>query len=382
MSRSPLSTAMVGNEFVVPPARLRVVAPATSASVVPPLASTPVERRQFTVPDHLIHSDSYWQRTVDLLHHYSLITFALLFLLVSSSATIVGGRYVSSQVMTSPTAGVAITASTTKPSGPNTMVKTGQLAAKIQAVTSQPVSLTLGSQTVGINTDTIKSWLKVTNDTSRGDSYIHVDQTAIASTLAKIVKDHTIAPLNQVMATHEGTTVLIAAGKNGLQPTDPSSVVTQIDKNLLAGQGLQLNVPTQTVAFSVVTPAAFSKLLEVNVVTKEMYAYDNGQLTRTFPISAGAWATPTPIGQYKIYQKLPVQDMSGYNTNGTKYFQPHVHWINYFLPGGYAVHGNYWRPASYFGVINSSHGCVSLPDDQAEWVYDWAPIGTTVITHG
>jgi lipoprotein-anchoring transpeptidase ErfK/SrfK len=73
--------------------------------------------------------------------------------------------------------------------------------------------------------------------------------------------------------------------------------------------------------------------------------------------------------------------MKGFNADGTKYLQPHVHWINYFLPGGYAVHGNYWRPLSWFGNINSSHGCVSLPDDQAQWVYNWAPIGTTVITH-
>jgi len=382
VSRSPLSAAMVGNEFVVPQPRLRVTAPAASTAAATPIASHPVERRQFTVPDHLAHGDSLGQRGLDLLHQYSLITFALLFLLVTSSATIVGGKYISAQVVTKATAGVTITDSTTKPSGPNTMIKTGQLEAKIQAVTAQPITLAFGAQTVGINTDTIKGWLKVVNDTAKGDSYIHVDQTAIAASLAKIVKDHTIAPVNQVMATHDGVTVLIAAGKNGTQPADPSALVTRIDKNLLAGQGLQLDVPTQTVAFSVVTPTAFSKLLEVNVVTKEMYAYDNGQLTRTFPISAGAWATPTPIGQYKIYQKLPVQDMSGYNTNGSKYFQPHVHWINYFLPGGYAVHGNYWRPASYFGVINSSHGCVSLPDDQAKWVYDWAPLGTTVITHG
>ena len=112
-----------------------------------------------------------------------------------------------------------------------------------------------------------------------------------------------------------------------------------------------------------------------------MWLYDKGQLTKTYPISAGAAATPTPIGQYKIYSKLAVQDMKGFNPNGSKYFQPHVRWINYFLPGGYAVHGNYWRPLSWFGAVNSSHGCVSLPDDQAKEVYDWAPIGTTVITH-
>ena len=59
---------------------------------------------------------------------------------------------------------------------------------------------------------------------------------------------------------------------------------------------------------------------------------------------------------------------------------PDVKWINYFYRD-YAIHGNYWRPLSYFGNINSSHGCVGLEDTEAEWIYSWAPIGTPVIVH-
>jgi len=97
-------------------------------------------------------------------------------------------------------------------------------------------------------------------------------------------------------------------------------------------------------------------------------------------ISAGAPETPTPLGQYKIYAKFTRQDMRGFNPNGTKYFQPNVQWINYFYAGN-AIHGNYWRPTSWFGNRNSSHGCVSLPNDEAKWVYDWTPIGTPIVTH-
>lgn len=72
--------------------------------------------------------------------------------------------------------------------------------------------------------------------------------------------------------------------------------------------------------------------------------------------------------------------MSGYNVNGTKYFQPKVPYVNYF-DGADAIHGNYWRPPSWFGNINSSHGCVGLQVSDSEWIYNWAPIGTTVIVH-
>ena len=205
------------------------------------------------------------------------------------------------------------------------------------------------------------------------------------SSLTDLANQFVKAPVNQVTASYaDGSSAVIVAGRNGTKLTNPASLkqqATAIAKTVMDGQGLQFNTPLETQAFAAVTPAAFPKLIEVNVITKQMYLYDNGQLTRSYPVSAGAPATPTPLGEFHIYSKLPVQDMKGFNVDGTKYLQPHVHWINYFLPGGYAVHGNYWRPLSYFGNINSSHGCVSLPENQAEWVYNWAPLGTTVITH-
>jgi hypothetical protein len=199
-----------------------------------------------------------------------------------------------------------------------------------------------------------------------------------------MANDYVQAPRNEVVAIHNGAPEVIVTGRNGTKLTDPGTLQTQasaIAKTLLDAKGMQFNTPLDTLAYASVTPAAFDKLIEVDVVTKQMWLYDNGNLTKQYPISAGAPETPTPIGQFKIYSKLSIQDMKGFNTDGSKYFQPNVRWVNYFLPGGYAVHGNYWRPASWFGVRNSSHGCVSLPDYQAKEVYDWAPIGTTVITH-
>jgi len=116
------------------------------------------------------------------------------------------------------------------------------------------------------------------------------------------------------------------------------------------------------------------------VSSKRLYAFEDQTLVNSFPVSAGAPATPTVLGRYTIYAKYAVQDMRGNNVDGSSYFQPNVRWISYFY-GGYAIHGNYWRPESWFGNVNSSHGCVGLQDYQAEWVYAWAPIGTPVITH-
>ena len=52
---------------------------------------------------------------------------------------------------------------------------------------------------------------------------------------------------------------------------------------------------------------------------------------------------------------------------------PNVMYIN----GGVALHGTYWH--NRFGTgARLSHGCVNLPLRAAGWLYDWAPMGTTV----
>jgi lipoprotein-anchoring transpeptidase ErfK/SrfK len=166
-----------------------------------------------------------------------------------------------------------------------------------------------------------------------------------------------------------------------LSSSSLSAQANEFAKNVMSGKGLNFSAPLISQPFQAVTASAFSKLIEVDVNTHQMYLYDNGNLTRSYPISAGAPATPTPIGEFHVWEKLTEQTMTGFNTNGTRYVQPNVQWINYFDHSGDAVHGNYWRPLSVFGNVNTSHGCVSLPNAEAEWVYDWAPIGTTVITH-
>ncbi|MEK7600236.1 MAG: L,D-transpeptidase [Patescibacteria group bacterium] len=374
---------MVGNDFVLPRPKMQAVKPAAmprpaAALAQPVLADTPIDFETHAAePTHR----SPFRYSSDLFHRYSLGAFALLFLLVGSSAIQVSALYLSANIEFASAGSTSLRIANPQ-HGPNLVIANDKLASTLVAVTGQSLNLTIGTKTVPVAPDTIKSWLQVVNDKAKGVTYVHVNDSVIAKSLTSAAAPFVKAPTDQVTLTRpDGSSRVIATGHNGTKLGDTNKLAREIGKNVLGAKGMQMTLPLETLPFNAVTPTAFDKMLEVDVTTKQMWAYDKGQLTRQFPISAGAPETPTPIGQYKIYQKLAVQDMRGYNPNGTKYFQPHVRWVNYFLPGGYAVHGNYWRPLSYFGAINSSHGCVSLPDDQAKWVYDWAPIGTTVITH-
>lgn len=373
----------VGNDFIVSRPKIRIAAPVAMPAAAPvalSVAPKPV-LEDLDLSFEALPSKSLPGKVFYFFHKYSVGVFAVLFLAVAAAGITVGGSYWTARI-SNQTAALPIRHSLVQPKqGPNTSVKTNDLDVTLQNVSSQPLSLIVADRTVPISADTIRSWLKTASGKS-GISYIHVDQNLVTKSLTEKVKSFAKAPVNQVVSTApDDTQKIIATGRNGLKIGDVTPLAQQVSRDLLSAKGMQLTIPTESQAFAVVTPASFDKLIEVNVDTKQMWLYDKGVLYKQFPISAGAPATPTPIGQFQIYSKLAVQDMRGYNPNGTKYFQPHVRWINYFLPGGYAVHGNYWRPQSWFGAINSSHGCVSLPDDQAKVVYDWAPLGTTVITH-
>lgn len=387
MSRLTVPAVSVGNEFVASrpkqPVAPAAVVTAELPAAAPLIREMPLVRYSFEVPERYLLRPSLWQRLADKLQAHRFAALALLCLCVGSAVTLTGGQLIAARLTPQITVRRAQLPSYT--TGPNAIVTTRELNRKLQTITSQPLNIKIGGETASLTAATTKTWIKVVNDKARGVSYLHLDAEAVVVSLDNLVKANTIAAVNEVRAAQaDGSTIVIAKGKTGKQPQadDTAELVRDISQHYLAGKGMQLELPVRTVNFATVTPAAFNKLLEVNVNTKQMYAYERGQLVKTFAISAGTTETPTPLGQYKIYHKLTVQDMRGYNPDGSRYYQPHVRWINYFLPGGYAVHGNYWRPLDWFGSINSSHGCVSLPDDQAKWVYDWAPIGTTVITHG
>ena len=323
---------------------------------------------------------------MNLLHSYSLAVFALLFLAVGIAAIEVGGSYWSARIINDAKPAVAIKAAAPTIAGLNMTVSANELQAKLQTITNQSANLTVGSQTIPIGTDTIQSWLQVTTSADKSQDYIRLKAGAITASLTQLANQFVKAPVNQVTLSVNGSSRVVLAGSDGTSLTDPGGLkiqAQQIAKTVMNGKGLTFNTPLQTVPFQAVTPAAFTKSIYVDVTNKQMYAYEGDQLVQTFAVSAGAPVTPTPIGQFQIWDKLTSQTMTGFNPGPahTKYVQPNVPWINYFDHSGDAIHGNYWRPASVFGVTNTSHGCVSIPVDEGKWVYDWAPIGTTVITY-
>ena len=114
------------------------------------------------------------------------------------------------------------------------------------------------------------------------------------------------------------------------------------------------------------------KWIDVNLSTQTVTAYEGQTPVYTALASTGTQWTPTVVGAYEIYVKYPSTTMSG-----PGYYLPNVPYTMYFYKG-YGLHGTYWH--SNFGAP-MSHGCVNLATPNAEWFYNWAPIGTPVVSH-
>jgi lipoprotein-anchoring transpeptidase ErfK/SrfK len=120
------------------------------------------------------------------------------------------------------------------------------------------------------------------------------------------------------------------------------------------------------------------KWVDVNLSNHTMTAYVGAdKVYGPIAMVDGGSDFPTVTGTFHVYLKYEKMDMRGYNADGSKYLTEDVPWVSFFS-GGIALHGAYWR--STFGY-SDSHGCVNLPVDVAKWVYDFAPVGTPVVSH-
>lgn len=120
-----------------------------------------------------------------------------------------------------------------------------------------------------------------------------------------------------------------------------------------------------------------NKRIVVDLSDQKIYAYEGDQLFMATKVSTGERETPTPLGAFTIFKKMPSRYMQGPipGVTDVPFDLPGVSWDMYFTEDGAAIHGTYWH--NDYGTTQSD-GCVNLPPELAKILYAWAPLGTTV----
>ncbi len=192
-----------------------------------------------------------------------------------------------------------------------------------------------------------------------------------------------------------GNVVLeVDPGRPGTQVVNADEAAEQISEALAAGTPVSVEVQLGEVAPEVVqlelpghdkalpyAPASGEKWFDVDITNARMTAYEGTTPVMIVPTVPGADLTPTVEGVFKTYIKYEAEDMAGLNVDGSPWAYAAVPYVMYFHEL-WAIHGAYWRDD--FGTYqpeSGSHGCVNVSPEVAKKLFEWAPVGTTVVSH-
>ena len=158
----------------------------------------------------------------------------------------------------------------------------------------------------------------------------------------------------------------------------PDNNFLRIGQVLVISKGTTQNNPPPAASQPASVPLGKfgPKWVDIAMDSQTLVAYEGQTPVYTSKVSTGAPRRPTVEGTYRIYAKYRTQNMQG-GTGAEYYYLPNVPYVMYFY-SAYAIHGATWH--NNFGEPVSQGG-VHLPEEAARWMFEWAPIGTLVVSH-
>lgn len=249
-----------------------------------------------------------------------------------------------------------------------------ELAQVAKKIIREPIILSYQDYAYKIESKEIASWLISTKNPKTSKLELSIQESALNKTLDRIGADFENKPQNKIIIAAKENTVVIQEGVEG-QIADRKKALEDIAKVLFknADRAVDLvlvsSAPQEEHEYVPTAPSSEGNVIAVNLTRQRVYAYENGELIYATKVSTGRAGYETPSGQFKIYAKDRSAKMSG-----PGYYLPGVPYIMWYK-GDYSLHGTYWH--NNFGYP-MSHGCSNLPTLSAEWLFNWAPVGTSV----
>jgi lipoprotein-anchoring transpeptidase ErfK/SrfK len=151
-----------------------------------------------------------------------------------------------------------------------------------------------------------------------------------------------------------GVTIAIALLVGGTAPAQSEPF-----HNLIARRILELQQSSE-------------RWIEIDLGSQRLIAWEGNTPVYAVIVSTGKPSTPTRVGTFAIETKYRSAPMVG-----PDYDVPDVPYTMYY-DGGMAIHGAYWH--NMFGTP-VSHGCTNVAVNHAEWLFEWASVGTPVVVH-
>lgn len=178
-----------------------------------------------------------------------------------------------------------------------------------------------------------------------------------------------------------GDPVEVTAWVKGEEVDKGSDMWAQVgDRQFIYSRNVGRNAPIEPPPVPAGSPT-FGKWIDVNLTQQLMVAYEGTTAVRVAVTTTGMAGWETPPGWWATNYRVANETMTSGAIGAESFFDlKNVLFTQYFTDRGHAIHFAWWRTKETIGRPGS-HGCLNLLLDDSRFFWDWAPIGTPVITH-
>lgn len=248
------------------------------------------------------------------------------------------------------------------------------------------LNMILNNEDVGeINSDQISQWVTIGDDTS-----VSFDESAMDSWLTDYGNGFDTVGSKRTYTRPDGKKVSVEGGTYGWE-IDTASLVEQVRGEIMNGTQGDFTIPIITAGdyYRGEGEPDWGDYVDVDLSEQHVRYYsDGGSLKWESDCITG---TPdgkhdTPTGVWTLFNKESPSTLKGdiLESTGAPEYETEVAFWMPFTYSGCGLHDATWQPG-FGGTMYKdgygSHGCVNLPYDAAQSLYDIVAVGVPVIVH-
>ncbi len=247
-----------------------------------------------------------------------------------------------------------------------------QLIETLNTYTATEIHYQFGSSTEVLNGNQISEWLLVDEEMN-----VTVDRDAVLDYVKKLAREYNTAYYSKKLLTSYGVEVTVPSGPYGWR-IDNGSERDQIIEDIATGEKIEREPAYFTRANSHDGNDYGDSYVEINLTAQHLFLYVDGELIVESDFVSGCVAKGymTPGGAFPI--TYITKDAT---LRGEDYETP----VNYWMPfnGNIGMHDLTSRKAfgSDIYVTNGSHGCINLPYEAAQTIYEHVEKGFPVLVY-
>ena len=249
------------------------------------------------------------------------------------------------------------------------LVKKVELSDKYKAMT---ITYEVAGTTWILEGSTIITWITIEDDLT-----VKVNEQLTQAYAQQLATAYNTYAKERQFKTTEGDTITIGGGDYGWI-INKDAEAKQLAEDVKKGESIRREPVYTQRAFETGAEDIGDTYVELDYTNQHMYFYKKGQLVIDADIVSGNIneGNGSPDGVFKIIDRKRDTTLVG---------EDYASDVKYFMPFAYNVglHDADWR-SSFGGTIymgGGSHGCVNLPYDAAEKLFNSIEIGTPVIAY-